>query len=176
MSNEEFQAIVKQWLETAREPRFKRPYTDLVYQPMLEVLAYLRANGFRTYIVSGGGQEFMRVYAERVYGIPPEQIIGSSIITITSEKAGTSADAPPKVFLITIIGKADGINLFIGNVPMPRSATPMGIVRCWSRRTAGSRHAARKCWCCTTTPGANTHTARRPGCPTPGSAPSHGAL
>ncbi len=119
MSNEEFQAIVKQWLETARDPRFKRPYTDLVYQPMLEVLAYLRANGFRTYIVSGGGQEFMRVYAERVYGIPPEQIIGSSIVTHYEMKGGQPALMRlPKVFFIDDHdGKAVGINLFIGKRP-----------------------------------------------------------
>ena len=119
MSNDEFQAIAKQWLETAQHPRFKRPYTDLVYQPMLEVMAYLRANGFRTYIVSGGGQEFMRVYAERVYGIPPEQIVGSSIVTHYEMKNGKPVLMRlPKVFFIDDKdGKAVGINLFIGKRP-----------------------------------------------------------
>ena len=119
MSNDEFQAIAKQWLETAQHPRFKRPYTDLVYQPMLEVMAYLRANGFRTYIVSGGGQEFMRVYAERVYGIPPEQIVGSSIVTHYEMKNGQPVLMRlPKVFFIDDKdGKAVGINLFIGKRP-----------------------------------------------------------
>jgi phosphoserine phosphatase len=119
MSNEEFQAIAKQWLETAQHPRFKRPYTDLVYRPMLELMAYLRANGFRTYIVSGGGQEFMRVYAERVYGIPPEQIIGSSIATKYEMKDGKPVLMRlPKVFFIDDHdGKAVGINLFIGKRP-----------------------------------------------------------
>ena len=78
MTTEEFTQIVADWLATARHPRFKRPYTDLVYQPMLELLAYLRANGFKTFIVSGGGIEFMRPWTERVYGIPPEQVVGSS--------------------------------------------------------------------------------------------------
>jgi phosphoglycolate phosphatase-like HAD superfamily hydrolase len=77
MTPAEFEQIVKAWLVTATHPTFKRPYTDLAYQPMLELLAYLRANGFKTFIVSGGGVEFMRAFAEKVYGIPPEQIIGS---------------------------------------------------------------------------------------------------
>ena len=68
---------MKDWVAQAKHPRFKRPYTDLVYQPMLELLAYLRANGFKTFIVSGGGVDFMRVFAEEVYGIPPEQVVGS---------------------------------------------------------------------------------------------------
>jgi phosphoserine phosphatase len=76
-TTEEYAAIVSDWIATARHPRFDRPYTDLVFQPMLEVLAYLRANGFRTWIVSGGGVAFMRPWAERVYGVPPEQVIGS---------------------------------------------------------------------------------------------------
>jgi phosphoserine phosphatase len=79
MTTDEFAQIVTDWLATARQPRFKRPYTELVYQPMLEVLAYLRANGFKTYIVSGGGVEFMRPWTEKVYGVPPEQVIGSRI-------------------------------------------------------------------------------------------------
>jgi hypothetical protein len=79
MSTDAFSKIVTDWLATARHPKFHRPYTELVYQPMLELLAYLRANGFRTYIASGGGVDFMRPWAERVYGIPPDQVIGSSI-------------------------------------------------------------------------------------------------
>jgi formylglycine-generating enzyme required for sulfatase activity len=78
MTTDEFAAIVKDWLQTARHPRFNKPFTELVYQPMLEVLAYLRANGFKTFIVSGGGVDFMRVFANSVYGVPPEQVIGSS--------------------------------------------------------------------------------------------------
>ena len=81
MTTDEFEQIVTDWLATARHPKFKRPYTDLVFQPMLELLVYLRANGFKTFIVSGGGIEFMRPFTEKVYGIPPEQVIGSSIKT-----------------------------------------------------------------------------------------------
>ena len=77
MTTEEFEKIVHDWIATAQHPRFKRPYTELVYQPMLELLAYLRANGFKTFIVSGGGIEFMRPWTEKVYGIPPEQVVGS---------------------------------------------------------------------------------------------------
>src|SRR5882672_6101211 len=78
ITTEEYVKVVKEWLRAARHPRFKRPYTDLAYQPMLELLTYLRANGFKTFIVSGGGVEFIRAYAEDAYGIPPEQVIGSS--------------------------------------------------------------------------------------------------
>ena len=78
MTIDEFHATVKEWMATARHPRFKRPYNELVFQPMLELLAYLRANGFKTYIVSGGGIDFMRPWVEQAYGIPPEQVIGSS--------------------------------------------------------------------------------------------------
>jgi hypothetical protein len=81
MTTEEFNAIVTDWIATARDPKFKKPYTELVYQPMVELLAYLRANGFKTFIVSGGGIEFMRPWTEKVYGVPPEQIVGSSIKT-----------------------------------------------------------------------------------------------
>jgi phosphoglycolate phosphatase-like HAD superfamily hydrolase len=78
MTTEEFRATVHDWMSKAQDPRFKRPYTALVYQPMLELLTYMRANGFKTYIVSGGGVEFIREYSERIYGVPPEQVIGST--------------------------------------------------------------------------------------------------
>ena len=117
---EQFLDIAKQWLETARDPRWKRPYTELVYQPMLEVLEYLRANGFQTYIVSGGGQEFIRAYAQRVYGIPVEQVIGSSIATKYQLNDGKPVLMRlPKVFFIDDHGgKPVGINLFIGKRPL----------------------------------------------------------
>jgi phosphoserine phosphatase len=121
MSNEEFQGLVRDWITTAKAPRFDRLYTDLVYQPMLEVMQYLRANGFKTYIVTGGGQEFVRAYSERVYGVLPEQVVGSSIVT----KYTTAADGKPvlmrdpKVFFIDDgPGKAVGINMFIGKRPI----------------------------------------------------------
>lgn len=103
MSTEDFGELVKQWLATARAPRFNRPYTDLVYQPMLEVMKYLRANGFKTYIVTGGGQEFVRVYSQQVYGVPPEQVVGSSIVTkyeIVDGKPVLMRE--PKVFSLTM--------------------------------------------------------------------------
>ena len=81
MTSDEFSAVVSDWIATARHPKTKRPYPAMTYQPMRELLAYLRANGFKTFIVSGGGIEFMRPWAERVYGVPPEQVIGSSIKT-----------------------------------------------------------------------------------------------
>ena len=79
MSVEDFQAEVKTWQATAKDPLWKKPYTDLTYQPMLEVLKYLRDNGYKTYIVTGGGQDFVRVYSEATYGIPPEQVVGSAL-------------------------------------------------------------------------------------------------
>jgi phosphoserine phosphatase len=78
MTTHVFAGLVADWLTTARHPRFNRPYNELIYQPMVELLAYLRGNGFKTFIVSGGGVEFMRVWAEQAYGIPPEQVVGSS--------------------------------------------------------------------------------------------------
>ena len=78
MTVDQFNAEVKKWIATAKHPRWKRPYTELAYQPMLEVLKYLRANGYKTYIVTGGGQDFVRVYAQQVYGIPPEQVVGTA--------------------------------------------------------------------------------------------------
>jgi phosphoglycolate phosphatase-like HAD superfamily hydrolase len=119
MTTEAFQALVKQWLATAKDERFHQPYTALVYQPMLEVMDYLCANGFRTYIVTGGGQEFVRVYSERVYGIPPEQVVGSSIVTKYEYQEGKPVlMREPKVFFIDDNdGKAIGINLFIGKRP-----------------------------------------------------------
>jgi len=121
LTTEAFHAIVLDWLATARHPRFKRPYTDLVFQPMLEVLALLRANGFKTYIVSGGGIEFMRPWTERVYGIPPEQVVGSSGVTRFEMKP----DGVPVLvkearieFVDDGPGKPVGINHFIGRRPI----------------------------------------------------------
>jgi len=119
MSTEAFQATAGQWLTTATHPRFERPYTELVYQPMLEVMRTLRSHGFKTYIVTGGWQEFVRVYSERVYGVPPEQVIGSSIATRYEMRDGKpSLMREPEIFFINDrAGKAIGINLFIGRRP-----------------------------------------------------------
>jgi AraC-like DNA-binding protein len=120
MSTAEFETIVKDWFAKARHPRFKRPYTELAYQPMLELLAYLRANGFKTYIVSGGGIEFMRPMTEAVYGVPPEQVIGSSIKTRYEMQDGKPVLMRlPKVdFIDDKAGKPVGINMFIGRRPV----------------------------------------------------------
>jgi phosphoglycolate phosphatase-like HAD superfamily hydrolase len=121
LTTEKFGEIVDSWLEGAEHERFKRPYTTLVYQPMLELLTYLRGNGFKTFIVSGGGVEFMRRFAEKVYGIPPEQVIGSSGVV----KFGTSEDGKPQLtkepkieFIDDGPGKPVGINRFIGRRPL----------------------------------------------------------
>jgi phosphoglycolate phosphatase-like HAD superfamily hydrolase len=120
MSVEVFEAEAKKWIETARHPRWKQLYTDLTYQPMLEVLQYLRANGYRTYIVTGGGQDFVRVYSQRVYGIPPEQVVG----TAAGTKYGYDKDGKPfltkepKLLLNdNDAGKPEGIHLEIGRRP-----------------------------------------------------------
>jgi phosphoglycolate phosphatase-like HAD superfamily hydrolase len=120
MSTTEFEAIVTDWFKKARHPRFKRPYTELAYQPMLELLAYLRANGFKTYIVSGGGVEFMRPMTQAVYGIPPEQVIGSSIKTKFEIKDGKPVlmRLPELDFIDDKAGKPVGINKFIGRRPI----------------------------------------------------------
>ena len=120
MSTAEFEAIVTDWLDKARHPRFKRRYTELAYQPMLELLAYLRTNGFKTFIVSGGGVEFMRPMTEKVYGIPPEQVVGSTIQTQYEIKDGKPVLMRlPKVhFIDDKAGKPVGINEFIGRRPV----------------------------------------------------------
>jgi phosphoserine phosphatase len=120
MSVETFNAEVKKWLAEARDPRWKRPYTELTYLPMQEVLKYLRASGYKTYIVTGGGQDFVRVYSEQVYGIPPEQVVG----TAAGTKYGYAKDGKPfltkepKLLLNDDkAGKPEGIHLVIGRRP-----------------------------------------------------------
>jgi hypothetical protein len=120
MSTADFEEIVTDWLKTARHPRFKRLYTELAYQPMVELLEYLRANGFKTYIVSGGGIEFMRPMTEAVYGVPPEQVIGSSIKTKYEIKDGKPVlmRLPEIDFIDDKAGKPVGISQFIGRRPV----------------------------------------------------------
>jgi phosphoglycolate phosphatase-like HAD superfamily hydrolase len=121
MTVEAFHQIVLDWVATARHPRFNRPYTDLVYQPMLELLAYMRANGFKTFIVSGGGIEFMRPWVEKVYGIPPEQVVGSSGVTefrIGKDGKPVLAKLAKVEFVDDGPGKPVGINRFIGRRPV----------------------------------------------------------
>jgi phosphoglycolate phosphatase-like HAD superfamily hydrolase len=116
----EFEQIASDWIKTARHPKFNRPYTDLIYQPMLELLGYLRANGFKNFIVSGGGIEFMRPWSERVYGIPPEQVVGSSIkAQFKVEKDGPVLIRLPTIDLVDDgPGKPVGINSHIGRRPI----------------------------------------------------------
>jgi hypothetical protein len=116
----EFEQIVLDWIGSAQHPRFKRRYTDLVFQPMLELLEYLRANSFKTFIVSGGGIEFMRPWVEQVYGIPPEQVLGSSIKTEFEIRDGTPvlARLPEIDFIDDKAGKPVGIHKFISRRPL----------------------------------------------------------
>jgi phosphoglycolate phosphatase-like HAD superfamily hydrolase len=120
MSVEEFDSEVRKWFSTAKHPRWKQPYTELIYQPMLELMSYLRANGYATYIVTGGGQDFVRVFANKVYGIPPERVVG----TVGDTKYGYDKDGrptltkEPKVMLIDDkTGKPEGIHMMIGRRP-----------------------------------------------------------
>ncbi|TCR91747.1 haloacid dehalogenase-like hydrolase [Rhizobium sp. BK376] len=120
MTTTNFEKIVTDWLAAARDPKFNRPYTKLVYQPMLELLSYLRANGFKTFIVSGGGVEFMRPWTEQVYGIPPEQVVGSSIKTQfkMQDDTPTLYRLPEVNFVDDGAGKPVGINEYIGHRPI----------------------------------------------------------
>lgn len=120
MTTAEFERIVRDWLAAARHPRFDRPFTELVFQPMLELLDYLRAHDFKTYIVSGGGIEFMRPWVEAVYGIPPEQVIGSSIKVIYEmrDDGPVLVRLPEIDFIDDKAGKPVGIHKFIGRKPI----------------------------------------------------------
>jgi phosphoglycolate phosphatase-like HAD superfamily hydrolase len=121
MTTEAFSKTVLNWIATAQHPRFKRPYTDLVFQPMIELLSYLRANGFKTFIVSGGGVEFMRPWTGTIYGVPPEQVVGSSGVV----KFEMGPDGKPVLMKLPQVefvddgaGKPVGINRFIGRRPI----------------------------------------------------------
>jgi phosphoserine phosphatase len=139
MTTDEFAQVVKDWLATARHPKLKRPFTDLVYQPMLELLEYLRANGFRTYIVSGGGIEFVRVFSEERYGIPPEQVIGSSIKTRYELRGGKPVIVrlPQIDFIDDKAGKPVGIQKFIGKRPIAAFGNSDGDFQMLEWVTAG---------------------------------------
>jgi len=120
MSVDDFEAEAKKWLTSAKDGRWKRPYTELTYQPMLEVMQYLRGNGFKTYIVTGGGQDFVRVYSQQIYGIPPEQVVGTAAGTKYGyRKDGTPfLTKEPKLLLNdNDAGKPEGIHLMIGRRP-----------------------------------------------------------
>jgi len=143
MTTEAFARIVVDWVTTAKHPRFNRLFTDLVYQPMLETLALLRQNGFKTYIVSGGGIEFMRPWTEKVYGIPPEQVIGSSIKTKFEIKDGKPElmRLPEIDFVDDGPGKPVGIYKFIGRRPIFAAGNSDGDLQMlqWVTGGAGPR-------------------------------------
>jgi phosphoserine phosphatase len=143
MTTEEFVKIVSDWLATARDQRFRRPHTELVYQPMLELLAYLRANGFKIFIVSGGGIEFMRPWTERVYGIPPEQVVGSSIKTRFEMRDGRPIlfRLPEINFIDDKAGKPVGINEHIGRRPIAAFGNSDGDLEMlqWTTMSGGVR-------------------------------------
>ena len=139
----EFDTVVKEWLAAAKHPKFQRPYTSLVYQPMLELLAYLRANGFKTFIVSGGGVEFMRTFTQKVYGIPPEQVVGS-----TGQLKFELRDGKPALLKLPAIdlvddgpGKPVGIQRFIGQRPIFAFGNSDGDLQMlqWTAAGAGAR-------------------------------------
>jgi len=120
MSVDDFRAEAKKWLDTARDPRWKRPFTELTYLPMQEVLKYLRANGYRTYIVTGGGQDFVRIYADEVYGIPPEQVVGTAAGTkygYTKSGKPFLTKEPNLLLNDNNAGKVEGMYLMIGRRP-----------------------------------------------------------
>jgi phosphoglycolate phosphatase-like HAD superfamily hydrolase len=120
MTTAEFHALVRDWIKTARHPKFERPYTECIYQPMLELLAYLRARGFKTFIVSGGDVEFMRPWTEVTYGIPPEQVVGSSTVVKFEMRDGQPVlvKEPEIEFIDNGAGKPVGINRLIGRRPI----------------------------------------------------------
>lgn len=141
MTTEAFARSVSEWLTTARHPSRKRPYTELVYQPQLELLAYLRANGFKTFIVSGGGVEFMRVFAEKAYGIPPEQVVGSSgavAFRLAPDGKPELVKQPKVEFIDDGPGKPVGINRFIGRRPILAFGNSDGDLQMLQYTVAGS--------------------------------------
>src|SRR5262245_31831258 len=139
VSTEEFDKAAKAWIAKAKHPRWQRPYTDLVYQPMLEVMRFLRANGYKTYIVTGGTQPFVRAFAEKAYGIPPEQIIGTSVQTkFTPTNGGNVIVLDPKLLLNNnYAGKAEDISLFIGRRPNAAFGNTAGDQQMLEYNTAG---------------------------------------
>ncbi|EGB13911.1 nonspecific acid phosphatase precursor [Pseudodesulfovibrio mercurii] len=139
MTTDEFEALVREWIATARHPQTKMLFTGMVYQPMLELLDYMRANGFKTFIVSGGGIEFMRPWTEKVYGVPPEQVVGSSIKTKFELRDGKPAILREAQldFIDDKEGKPVGINLHIGRRPVAAFGNSDGDLQMLQYATAG---------------------------------------
>jgi phosphoglycolate phosphatase-like HAD superfamily hydrolase len=145
ITTDEYEAIVKEWFKTARHPKFQRPYDECVYQPMVELLGYLRNNGFKTFIVSGGGIEFIRTFAERAYGIPPEQVVGSSGIVKFEVRDGKPVlmKLPKVAFIDDGPGKPVGINTHIGRRPVMAFGNSDGDFEMlqWTKAGPGARFA-----------------------------------
>jgi hypothetical protein len=143
MSTAEFETIVTDWIATARHPKYQQPYTACVYQPMLELLSFLRANGFKTFIVSGGGIEFMRPWTAKVYGIPPEQVVGSSVKTRYEFQGGKPVlfRLPDMNFVDDKAGKPVGINEHIGRRPIAAFGNSVGDQQMleWTQAGGGLR-------------------------------------
>jgi phosphoserine phosphatase len=141
MTTEEFEKVVSDWAASAKHPKTGKLYTEMVYQPMLELLAYLRANGFKTFIVSGGGIEFMRPWTERVYGIPPEQVVESSIKTKLEMQDGKPVlvRLPELNFMDGGAGNPVGINQHIGSRPIAAFATPTATCKCSNVPRVGAK-------------------------------------
>lgn len=143
MTTDEFEEIVTSWIATARHPKTGKLYTEMVYQPMLELLAYLQANGFKTYIVSGGGVEFMRPWTEKVYGIPPEQVIGSSVREEYATRDGKPVIVrlPELSFIDDKEGKPVGIQMHIGRRPIASFGNTDGDLQMmqWTAAGKGAR-------------------------------------
>ena len=141
MTTDEFQQIVKDWIATAKNPVTKRPVLEMVYQPMVELLAYLRAHGYKTFIVSGGGIEFMRPWAEQVYGVPPEQVVGTMLegrTTSVQDGKATLTNAPALFFVNDKGGKPVGINMMIGRRPQAAFGNSAGDRQMLEYTKAGS--------------------------------------
>jgi hypothetical protein len=141
MTVDDFEVQATSWIEKARDSRWKKPYTELVYQPMLELMQYLRANGYKTYLVTGGGQDFVRSYSERVYGIPPEQVVGSAGATTFSYDASGKPilTKDPKILLNNDnAGKPENIHLMIGRRPTAAFGNSVGDRQMLEYTTAGA--------------------------------------
>lgn len=143
LTTDEFAAVVKDWLATARHPKFQRPYAELTFAPMVELLAYLRANGFQTWIVSGGGIEFMRVFAEQAYGVPPQQMVGSSLELKYELRNGQPVlvQQPKVAFIDDKAGKPVGIHKAIGKRPIAAFGNSDGDFQMieWTTSAPGAR-------------------------------------
>jgi phosphoserine phosphatase len=140
MTTDQFSKIVADWITSARHPNFNRLFTEVIFQPMLELLTYLRGNGFKTFIVSGGGVEFMRVFAEKVYGVPPEQVIGSSIVTKFEMVDGIPVltRLPQPNFMDDNVGKPVAINSHIGRRPIAAFGNSDGDLQMLQWTTSGT--------------------------------------